>query len=217
MGNNASWMEVLPHDVVSAYIDVVNNLSLVSVGSGLGHFESIYEKKSGRVITCVDPAPYSWNTGAPSRLPDYPTVDDLLKAKPELKSNCTLLLFWASPNNSTYDVDAILKLDPQNIVIVYESIGAAGSQYLHAWLQSIGAPNGNSIGKSIVYDEIPHVYHFLSSYEMGTRGFTDNTKCVALISKDKNLDVRDVPTRDYDQAPPRVQRQNRDIDYKFSM
>lgn len=70
-------------------------------------------------------------------MPDYKTVDDLAKAKPELVGANHLLLIWSSPNNSTYDYDAICALKPKYVTIIYDSTGGAGGEKLHEYIESL--------------------------------------------------------------------------------
>lgn len=68
--------------------------------------------------------------------PDYKLVCDLLMVKPTLVDSCHLLIIWSFPNESLYDIEAIVSLRPKYITLVYESGGAAGGEKLHEWLSS---------------------------------------------------------------------------------
>lgn len=110
-----------------------STLSLVSIGSGCGAFESLLrEFCSGHVhIVGVDPAPLSFDAAqdldAPFVEPTYATAAEVLRPDP-----CLLLFNWCAPNDSTYDAEALVLLKPEAFLVVYEIFeggsGAAGSR-----------------------------------------------------------------------------------------
>jgi len=117
----------------------------ISVGSGNGILEYCYAKKyteSKEQILCVDPAPLSFNSeelSTPFQAPNYDSVGSLLQAKPQLRRNCVLILNWPNPNESTYDFDAVMALEPCGFFTTLEhmgSSGAAGGRRFHRFLQS---------------------------------------------------------------------------------
>lgn len=108
------------------------NLPIISVGSGNGAFEKIINDKLNLNIVCIDPDPLKYNSNSitkPFIVPQYKYVDDII---PFYKDNCILLLNWCDPNDSNYDYDAIIKLNPVCIISVYEvfnnDYGAAGGK-----------------------------------------------------------------------------------------
>jgi hypothetical protein len=126
---------------------------LISVGSGYGvledYIDSTYAIMQKNIdLICIDPEPCSYRfQNYPSRPlmpPDYAYLDDYLEQlekeqnteQPSSgeKSDCDLLLCWSNPNDSTYDLEAIIKLKPQKVFIIYEMTGAAGSSSLHNWI-----------------------------------------------------------------------------------
>jgi len=126
---------------------------LISVGSGYGvledYIDSTYAIMQKNIdLICIDPEPCSYRfQNYPSRPlmpPDYAYVDDYLEQLEKQpskeqsscseKSECDLLLCWSNPNDSTYDLEAIIKLKPQTVFIIYEMTGAAGSSSLHNWI-----------------------------------------------------------------------------------
>lgn len=92
---------------------------IVSVGSG----NQLVENHAGwtypglNIITVDN---FSSNFCKGLRVADYPTVEKLLEARPELVGNCVLLLIWPEPNKSTYDYEAVQLLNPLNVLILYE-------------------------------------------------------------------------------------------------
>lgn len=99
---------------------------MISVGSGPGALEF----EAGRVM-CVDPDPPADCCVAPVAA----TVADLLRDRPELPDDCTLLLCWCLPNASTYDMEAVELLRPRAVLSLVErfcsSNGAAGGKAFH--------------------------------------------------------------------------------------
>ena len=107
---------------------------IISVGSGNGYFEYLLEKIFGIKIICIDPYPnlFLEKQDGPFKEPEYPTVDDFLVDN--ISEDCLLILNWPNPdtipNNKSkdnYDVEAIKKLKPIGIFIIYEDTGIAGS------------------------------------------------------------------------------------------
>jgi hypothetical protein len=110
---------------------------LVSVGSGNAHLEKLIRDKFNVDVICVDPNPAAYNQNATPPLevpvaiqPHFPLVSDLIKKRPELVSDCTLLLNWCEPLNSVYDYEAIAALKPLAFLAIFEEFmgerGAAG-------------------------------------------------------------------------------------------
>lgn len=118
-------------------------IPIVSVGSGNGalEFEIVMMiQKTDIDLILVDPTPESYQKYPENRrclTPDYPTVEDLIKTEPRLINNCVLFLGWPSPNNSTYDVDAINSLRPLRVVALYEKEEGAGGEFFHNWVRNM--------------------------------------------------------------------------------
>jgi hypothetical protein len=116
-------------------------ISIVSVGSGNGVLERQISNELKTDIICVDPDPESYEkyptNMSLAMIPQYNNVVSLIKSKPDLIGNCILLIGWSSPNDTTYDLEAIDALKPSRIVLIYETTGIAGSFSLHKWLSGI--------------------------------------------------------------------------------
>jgi hypothetical protein len=142
---------------------------LVSIGSGTGHHETVIMKAfklSKDSVICVDKkstAEYSSEIPLP---PHASSVDELLRLRPTTGfSNACVLIHWPNPaaSNDHYDIEAICKLLPASIVIVYGKDGVSGSDGLVEWVQ-------NMESKSDVYDDTKpyspkHIYRVLAKYE----------------------------------------------------
>jgi hypothetical protein len=118
--------------------------TIVSVGSGSGELEHtlrrhfIKLKLSHIKWFLVEPnPPTSVESGCLA--PDYSTVPQLLLKNAKISKNCIVLLPWTFPNNMAYDIESIRLLEPKAIVVVYETIGAAGSDQLHHFLSNCEA------------------------------------------------------------------------------
>lgn len=190
MGNVSSWSDNIPYDTFKEYVILMmsNNQPLVSVGSGLGLNERRLETDLNINILCIDPKPHSFNNQGDEKkchMPDYSLVDDLIKEKADLIGNCNLMLCWPYPNESTYDIEAIVKLKPSSVLIVYESLGGAGGNQLHNWLEKINAPNGSMICKlqHNYVDDINDTYNVIQLYKNGNDRFDSQTFCMVLVNK----------------------------------
>lgn len=122
---------------------IVKDTEFVSVGSGRGELEKCFVD-SGMHIVCVDPDPNSFSdiiTGD-GLAPSYAKCEDYIKANPNVIGNVGLMLIWPPPTTDAhFDLDAIGKLYPSVLVILYEKwddSGAAGSRMLHKWIRSDG-------------------------------------------------------------------------------
>ncbi len=107
--------------------------------------EFCYAKKyteSKETILCVDPAPLSFNSrglDTPFQAPNYDRVKSLLRARPQLRRNCVLILNWPNPNESMYDIDAVMALEPCGFFTTLEywgDSGGAGSIMFHRFLKT---------------------------------------------------------------------------------
>lgn len=122
------------------------SMPFVSVGSGDGKYEQMLIDGSVNVI-CVDNQTGDCAPKSFVHYPEYATCDDLLADNNQhLIDNCVLLLFWPYDNHRStelqtslnktypYDVEAVVKLQPKHIIILYEEYGAAASALMHDWL-----------------------------------------------------------------------------------
>jgi hypothetical protein len=135
------------------------------VGSGTGYWGDIVNLAvPGHVILC-DPAPGSYNGQPIHTKPDYPTIQDWLKCDDNTKGlTSTMWLNWSNPNTPScksrngrctctpdtcdsrcdnctkvmpYDMEAIRDLRPNNVVLVFEFTGHAGSSALIDWVINV--------------------------------------------------------------------------------
>lgn len=113
---------------------------IISVGSGTGYLEKLIEIafRQKLQMICIDPDPTQFSSEPIKRGPDYPTVDVFLRTRPVAPWNSIVLLNWPETretHGAGYDVDAIRKLNPLAVIIIYEldfiDSGSAGSKQLH--------------------------------------------------------------------------------------
>jgi len=113
---------------------------IISVGSGTGYLEKFIEMafRQKLQMICIDPDPTQFSSEPIKREPDYPTVDEFLETRPVAPWNSIVLLNWPETretHGAGYDVDAIRKLNPLAVIIIYEldyiDSGSAGSEALH--------------------------------------------------------------------------------------
>lgn len=132
----------------------LNALTWASIGSGKGRFEWWLKYKQGVDVTCVDPDPKAYGSGDVIVEPEFPTVKELISARSDVVGKMATLLLWPSPNSGdgfgtaeadsddeeeskvAYDLDAIQRLRPPVVVIMYAACGASGSEDLLYWLSS---------------------------------------------------------------------------------
>lgn len=176
---------------------------IISVGSGTGRIEKMLMDNGVSDIICVDPDPQSFDNTEIVIKPHYSTVNQLIIKHPELVGNCSLMLIWSTPVESTYDYDAIVKLQPNDIFIQYESIGAAGGNKLHKFMKSIGLPNSFEFDKSITIDNLTNYKSIYSKY--CTRDSITNLEYVnAFITKE------DLPSLPSGELNPKMLHINRE-------
>lgn len=112
---------------------------IISVGSGVGSVETYLEDLLNVQITCVDPAPTSYQdqTDDPQHLPDHPLVESMIKEHPEFVRNSSLFLNWPTPSNGgdNYDMRAVQQLQPKFIFAVVETSGGGGGSEFLSWLK----------------------------------------------------------------------------------
>ncbi len=136
------WRKYLSKDTINEYLDTAfmkygEDKKIISVGSGHADTEFSFMERNKKEIICVDPFPYSHGSfGSVLVKPKYDYVDDLIKNEPDVVGNCHLLLIWPLPCDSTYDIDAIEKLKPLSIVVIYDPTGSSGgTEFLYyKWL-----------------------------------------------------------------------------------
>lgn len=144
----------LPESVIDLFR--LSGLEFASIGSGNGKIEKWLVDETGATITCVDPDPTAYTPGQVMIAPEFSKVDGLISSRPDSVGNIGVLLVWPSPNDGGgfgsddaddaddaddeskvgYDLEAIQKLNPPVIVLMYASCGASGSEDLQEWVYS---------------------------------------------------------------------------------
>ena len=154
-----------------------NTLPIISVGSGNAYFEFLISHMRKREITCVDPTPRSFRINAITNShhtvfiePKFSTVDQLISSNNHHQyKNCLLILNWPNPQNHNeeqmYDFDAIIKLKPNGIFIIYDSSGVSGSVKMIKLLDS--RTNTISFNKELSYKLLKKEEHIQRSYQYG--------------------------------------------------
>lgn len=101
---------------LARFINAHPGKHIISIGSGNAIVEYICSHITARDIICVDPRPLSFNINnglvRPFIEPAYSTVDELLEKRPECADRSIVYFGWCSPSSSTYDYDALIKLNP---------------------------------------------------------------------------------------------------------
>ena len=124
--------------------------NVLSIGSGRGFMEGFIKYLTGLSIICIDPNPTSWqpkpltthdiieNMCTP---PSYKTVEHMLSCQMDhdlFEKPNKLIINWPSPNQAeNFDSSAIRILRPEEIILVVELFGGAGSSQLIDWLSTI--------------------------------------------------------------------------------
>jgi hypothetical protein len=143
--NNA--LKQIGLDVLELYFKAlygyIPDVPVVSIGSGNGHVERQIEKRFGKQIYCVDPNHVENTNQDLYKTSEYDNVFRFLDAHPECKSHSTTFVNWSTPNDSTYDYEAIRALDSDNVLIVFESTGSGGGTVLQKWLNYCGVVTDN--------------------------------------------------------------------------
>ncbi len=132
--------------------------NIVSLGSGNGVVERILCKRLDRNIVCID-SEFNKFIFAPekfTKLPNFNTVDDYLQSDEKSNENMVLFINWPEPSMGfdvtkgdtlPYDYEAVMKLKPEHIIIVYDPSGASGSTLFINWIEKkCGVPPVPSIG-----------------------------------------------------------------------
>lgn len=122
-------------------------LTIVEVGTGNGYIARLLRDKGYNIIP-IDKNPGKFISSVKDCKglePEYSTVDDLLKEKKDLVGNCVLFLNWPLPNDSSYDYDAMISLQPKFIITAVDMSGTGGGSkwlsYLENYVES-GFYNG---------------------------------------------------------------------------
>lgn len=141
----------IPYTLIKDYVLEASNDTnmIVSVGSGTGIIEKYIEDRIDKNILCIDPNPESsvgmkYHGDTMKKIvkgPDYSCLHDFQKKNPNIEK-ITLILIWTLPTDpfesifeskesNDYDIEAIYKLNPENIVLLYDVTGISGSWYFH--------------------------------------------------------------------------------------
>lgn len=109
---------------------------IISVGSGNAYFEYLFKNTFDiPEIICIDPEPLHFLPVNKDKFiePRFPTVDVLMSSNNRNHYKDSLLILnWVYPDIGSYDVEAIQKLNPIRIFIIYEESGTAGSKVFHS-------------------------------------------------------------------------------------
>ncbi len=172
-GTNKSWRYVIPYEMVLKYYVayVLSSLPIISIGSGTGEFENYLEDKTGKEIICVDPTPTEYESGEWGlfkeakkdrksdkeikifKKPDYKNVDELIADKKDIVGNCSIMIIWPYPDpNGNYDMNAIKKLNPSRVLLLYSRDGHSGSDALREYIYRLPDKNKyNAINANLTY------------------------------------------------------------------
>jgi hypothetical protein len=168
------------------------NLPIVSVGSGSGIDEALIKRTYQCRLITVEPEKNQTDAYRHTKRvakPDYEYVDDLIKSEKDIVGNCVVMLLYPLPDFSTYDILSIYKLKPVEVVIMYNSFGASGSELLHQFLKRIN-PDLSSAKMKSTFPETIIVPS--NAYKLNTFGFNHNSAdCLKLIRKGKDLSKYD--------------------------
>ena len=132
---------------------------IVEIGSANGiDAQYIHDHHDITFRYLIEPNPGEWTTKRhvssvdnlplATRKPDFPHVDDLVRANPEIVKNCIVVIVWPYPTKMNgidykrYDYQAIRTLKPLSVLLVYEPSGQAGSDKLLKWIFESGGYGG---------------------------------------------------------------------------
>jgi hypothetical protein len=162
--NGSQWNEKIPFNDLKECCDriFIDNNEIISVGSGNGKPEKYLKNNGYPNIICIEPKIFSHNVEKIIHIkPDYNTVDEIILEKQLLIGNCSLMIIWPSgeyTEDCGYDIDAIKKLKPNRILVLYENTGYSGSNELRKFLDNPGK-EWNCI-------ELINVYHFKKDFPL---------------------------------------------------
>lgn len=185
------------------------NVDIISLGSGNGVIEKIIDDNFGCNIICVEPH-FNEFIPAPDKFtkkPAFKTIDEYLDTKSDKK--IILFINWAyisvfNPELATceihnYDYGAIIKLNPDHIISIYDPTGSAGSMLFTTWAnKKCGVPSlpdswfHIDIGKK--YMRVPG-YHYVGQIIHKAKDYMDTEIYARLIwlSRDPFNSVYDFP------------------------
>jgi hypothetical protein len=120
----------VPIQHIAAYINDASATAkyIVSVGCGNGAYEFEVTRHNNNLrskLILVDPAPESyepWPASGDYLKPNYATVDDLLKHKPDVIGNCVLLMIWPDPADN-FEYLVFKQLQPLSCIVLNEHVG----------------------------------------------------------------------------------------------
>lgn len=141
--------------------------NMISIGSGSGEYEKNSIEELNCEITCIDPNPLIYSKQI-ILSPKYKYLENYLIANPNKKIT-TLLIIWPYPDgeHSFDEIDCIKKSSADNIIIIYEAYGGAGTDKLHYFLSKINAPSSIVMlegNENIKYDIDIDNYYFDRCY-----------------------------------------------------
>lgn len=174
--------------ILSIFRKIPNRTTIVSVGSGNGVFEKNLDRDIRSDIICVDPNFNNFNKCKEvnqTKKPLFKTTDDLLKSG--IKDTHTLILNWTLPNDSSYDYESIVKLNPENVFVLCDLTGTGGSSHLLSWLsfQGIYIPDSSYIMRKYPHPE-PKYFPRESITKCSSDNFHFRTKfCAVWLSKEE--------------------------------
>ncbi len=133
-------------DIIAEYVYEASKHTdmIVSVGSGLGYHEYYIDKKYNTDIICIDPNPKSslnanYHSDVPYnkiyKNPKYKNIYQFMNKNNIKNKKITLMLIWPYVMFDEYDIEAIYKLNPENIILYFDISGTSGSNYLQKWLE----------------------------------------------------------------------------------
>lgn len=141
---------VTPELVIKQLRDHYRSTSIVEVGSGNGAFANLISLELGINVTTIDPD--TTGTGylrrsTIVRKANFPRVADYIRSSPigPGEQSC-LVLNWPDPSTTAYDLEAIIKLVPRQVLIIVDSTGGAGSTELLTWMHSRDFLRGDLFG-----------------------------------------------------------------------
>ena len=113
----------------------LDDIDLLSVGSGNGLFEKCCQDIFDKEIFCIDPAPLSFNPQGLTeayKKPSFHVLDEYLSF-PEKKDKSILLLIWPDLKLE-YDIQSIMALNPLAFFVIYGDWPHAGSSLFRRYV-----------------------------------------------------------------------------------
>lgn len=169
----------------------------VSIGSGNGYVERHMEKIFDKPIYCVDPNRVPNTDPELYKTSEYEDVYKLLESTPELYEHSTMFINWSNPCDSTYDFEAIKAMNPNRILVVFESTGSGGSKLLQKWLNFCGVVTDEEPTQSDItlysFPKYNVVHSTVSRIERPSFGQFEYS-IVWLSKKPIGVDISDIPS-----------------------